>query len=397
MELIIGEFMELQYIKGLLPQVSAVHRQYEKIAGITGEHFNIFKILGLSTNEVRTHSAFIAELLNPKGSHGQNELFLDLFCNQMGIKDFECKQATVQIEKYIGLISDDYSDGGYIDILISDKSRRAIVIENKIYAGDQKNQLLRYYKYAKRNFIKHTQLYLTLDGSQDSTWNLHDNPEDYYVQNISYSANILAWLEKCKEKAVNHPLQRETITQYINLIKILTGQTKNQEMKEELVKILTVNGSSISAAIAIENVVFNAKIELLKVFSLKLKQEIEKQIPFIEVIMESNFGEENKDIHFKFRNNENIKVRFRCSTPLRNATFIVEGYDLNIIDEIDIHTNGWGRRESWGNAWVRRYGKMDNLLNESDFWAKIADNNIDDSVNDIAQDIILLITVLNLR
>ncbi len=35
-----------------------------------GELFNIFNVLDLRTNEVRTHSAFIAELLNPDGNHG---------------------------------------------------------------------------------------------------------------------------------------------------------------------------------------------------------------------------------------------------------------------------------------------------------------------------------------
>ena len=35
-----------------------------------GENFNIFRVLGLSTSEVRLHSAFLAELLNPNGDHG---------------------------------------------------------------------------------------------------------------------------------------------------------------------------------------------------------------------------------------------------------------------------------------------------------------------------------------
>lgn len=35
-----------------------------------GELFNIFNVLDLRTNEVRIHSAFIAELLNPDGNHG---------------------------------------------------------------------------------------------------------------------------------------------------------------------------------------------------------------------------------------------------------------------------------------------------------------------------------------
>jgi hypothetical protein len=44
-----------------------------------GETFNIFNILGLRSEEVRLHSALIAELLNPKGRHGCASLFLKSF------------------------------------------------------------------------------------------------------------------------------------------------------------------------------------------------------------------------------------------------------------------------------------------------------------------------------
>ena len=44
-----------------------------------GEWFNVFNVLGMSTDEVRTHSRFIAELLNPQGSHGCGDEFLKAF------------------------------------------------------------------------------------------------------------------------------------------------------------------------------------------------------------------------------------------------------------------------------------------------------------------------------
>jgi hypothetical protein len=73
-------------IENLLYQITAIRKQYDKMAELTGENFNVFKVLGLTTNEVRTHSAFIAELLNPKGSHGQKDVFLKLFLEVLDIK-----------------------------------------------------------------------------------------------------------------------------------------------------------------------------------------------------------------------------------------------------------------------------------------------------------------------
>ena len=50
--------METQSLQNILTQISAIIRQYDKIAELTGENFNVFKVLGLTTIEVRTHSAF---------------------------------------------------------------------------------------------------------------------------------------------------------------------------------------------------------------------------------------------------------------------------------------------------------------------------------------------------
>ena len=94
----------------------------------------------------------------------------------------------------------------------------AIIIENKIYAIDQYHQLLRYNNYGKQRFPKGFKLiYLTLDGHEASKDSLGDNEIDYHC--ISYKGHILNWLSKCVMLAYDKPLVRETISQYITLIK----------------------------------------------------------------------------------------------------------------------------------------------------------------------------------
>jgi DNA-binding sugar fermentation-stimulating protein len=44
---------------------------------------------------------------------------------------------TTSVEKYIGFTNDDKTEGGRIDILIEDKNKKTIIIENKIYAFEQ--------------------------------------------------------------------------------------------------------------------------------------------------------------------------------------------------------------------------------------------------------------------
>ena len=83
------------------------------------------------------HSAFLAELLNPNGSHGQKDTFLKLFTNAFCFKEkvIDTTSCRIKVEDHIGLISADRTQGGRMDIVITDKHFNQIIIENKIYAG----------------------------------------------------------------------------------------------------------------------------------------------------------------------------------------------------------------------------------------------------------------------
>ena len=217
--------MELIQIQNLFNQISAIIKQYDKIAEITGEKFNIFRVLKLETSEVRMHSAFLSELLNPRGSHGQKDVFLKLFIKYFELPDFKTTDAIVQVEKFISRIDSEFLEGGFIDILITSKSKERIIIENKIYAQDQKNQLARYSQFDSKAHM----FYLTLYGRE---------PDVVGFKAISYQKDIVNWLEECRKESVGHALLRETITQYINLIKYLTNQTIIVDMQEEIEKII---------------------------------------------------------------------------------------------------------------------------------------------------------------
>jgi len=225
-------------IQNLLQQVSAINKKYEEMARISGANYNVFEILKLSTNEVRTHSAFIGELLNPKGSHGQKDKYLKLFIEELGIKNFSTENATIELEKFIGYIPEDYNKGGYIDIFIFDREKHVIAIENKIFAGDQKNQLKRYYKYCKESTKNFHLFYLTLEGNDASDFSKEGLKEEIDYYNISYKEKILSWMEKCTQSSFNLPIIRESLVQYINLIKNLTKQNMSNEMKKEILDVI---------------------------------------------------------------------------------------------------------------------------------------------------------------
>lgn len=231
--------IDIQSFKSLLSQVSTLNAHYQKINSLTGENFNVFRILKLESSEVRLHSAFLAALLDPNGSHGQQDTFLKLFIKQFCFKQntIDTTNCKVEVEKHTGFISEDRTEGGRIDIVISDKSGHQIIIENKIYAGDQQHQLQRYYNHSPNADL----IYLTLDGKLPHKNSFGKLIIDTDFKCYSYKSDILNWLEACRKEVAVYPVVRESLTQYINLIKHLTNQTINHTMQEELSQLLLNN------------------------------------------------------------------------------------------------------------------------------------------------------------
>lgn len=213
-----------------------------------GENFNIFNDLGFMSDEVHLHSMFLANLLNPKGSHGQRGKFLEAFLKMLQKSfpaisadslELDTAIASVGVEKYIGRQTD--SEGGRIDIYLTD-GKHSIIIENKINAGDQHHQMLRYWNYGmsqkgddtEKSFIL---IYLTLDGCSPSKDSLGEDLKENDIVCLSYKSDIRGWLDRCVELAARTPLVRETINQYISTIDILTNNV--MEDNKELLDILS--------------------------------------------------------------------------------------------------------------------------------------------------------------
>lgn len=174
------------------------------------------------------HSSVIASLLDTRGSHGQKCRFLELFlgCLPEQFKSFVPSGARTACERCIGQKTED--SGGRVDICIENSIGQMIVIENKIFAGDQEHQILRYVEFLrgrprKRDGVKFPVLYLTPDGhspSDDSTQ--ADGMqcrcgEDYVC--ISYKDVIVPWLDKCINEMQEKPHLKEHLTTYRDIIK----------------------------------------------------------------------------------------------------------------------------------------------------------------------------------
>ena len=207
-----------------------------------GDYFNVFNVLGLSSNETRTHSAFLAELLNPYGSHGMGDLFLKKFLLYAHIEDLnlETKNAYVEVERSIGEIDEDYEHGGRIDLMVESAAGKGIIIENKIYAVDQPKQLVRYHNYAEATYSDYRLLYLSLDKGEASVDSTKGNNvqlisgKDYL--SITYRNEILKWLSDCLEELPKDKVVYIILKQYIDLLKQLTYQMEENNIVLDVLK-----------------------------------------------------------------------------------------------------------------------------------------------------------------
>lgn len=267
-------------IQSLFDKICLLSQAYKRLEDEKGESYNLFKVIDMTSNETSVHSAFLADLLNPKGLHHMGDTFLRLFTDEfLNGMSFSTGTAVVEREKYIGPVT--ATTGGRLDIIVTDADKKAIIIENKIYASDQENQLIRYHNYAEKNTSEHKLFYLSLDGTvhdEDKTAK-HDNKElieEEHYFTLSYESDILKWLEQCREKVVDKPLIREGISHYINLIKHLTNQTISKEMEKDLKDLILENPKYIQNLGIIREAINISVVELQRRFWKLLKEKMEE-------------------------------------------------------------------------------------------------------------------------
>ena len=166
-------------------------------------NFNIFFALGHAYREVATHSAILAHLLDPAASHGQGTRFLSSFLKTLQRaadeqrKSFRLPQPDNRTRyKWNCRREVPLPDLGQADIVLRGPGL-LLIIENKIYAGDQENQLLRYWRYVKDNATLPVLVYLTPDGRRPTAYSVGDDPElNEKLITLSYHGDVCKFIQE---------------------------------------------------------------------------------------------------------------------------------------------------------------------------------------------------------
>lgn len=254
--------------KLFLENINLIDKKYQ-ILKSKDENFNIFSILRNEYDEVNLHSKFIVELIKNK-TYGYK--FLILFLKKIGIDFFEIKDYQVFGEYTV-------KNNGRIDILIkiySKIEKKVIVLENKIYAEDQFQQLKRYYDSMVREGYKDKEIeivYLTLFGQAPSEESILGLKGKNIIE-ISYKNEIIEWIEELIKEVAQNPIMRETLVQYKNLLEKLTNSEEKDFMKE-LKEMILLNQEYLNIAWKLPDIVESIKVDLQLKFWQKLEEKLD--------------------------------------------------------------------------------------------------------------------------
>jgi len=283
-------------INHLLENVSKTQKTYEKEYSRSGMKFNLFSITKIERKEVDTHSAILAELLSPDGSHYQGTIFLKLFFDSIEyLKNIELEFKLILDFSSAKIKKEKSYDEGRIDIII-EFSNFIVIIENKIDAPDQKLQLKRYDNIAKKINKNYKIIYLTKYGTEASEYS-SDNI-DYEI--MSYKKDIVKWIEISIKEMSLIPQIREMLVQYMNLIKKITGVSLTMEETKEIVE--NIQNNMIAAKIICNNYK-KAQTEIVDDFFNKLSNK------FINELIKTNELSEKAQKYFLLNKDNKINKR----------------------------------------------------------------------------------------
>ena len=307
------EELKTNILNKFLPQIKIVIKEIKEEMKQYPPQFCIFDVVNLQRHE-NYNSNLLAKFLQINIKYGENtELsFVKDFLMHLH-NEFKWDYGLNSIEEInhsdIRIKREEYAESRRIDLFISYKKEFAIIIENKIHAGEQDNQLDDYYKNKKKdNYKKLYMIFLTPSGYEPYTLSEESKKElGNNFQTLKHS-DIALWLENILENKKyyflhdsnilfkdndnkyikDYRLLKSAMIQTIYNANMISNNTKELDMTKEKIRTLLEDNifkdiQTVEEAEEYEKI-FNSVNELLE----NKKSEIKKNniIKYIKPYLE---------------------------------------------------------------------------------------------------------------
>lgn len=197
------EELKTDILNKFLPQIKIVIKEIKEEMKQYPPQFCIFDVINLQRHE-NYNSNLLAKFLEINIENEATKLsFVKDFLMYLH-NEFKWDYGLSSIEEInhsdIRIKREEYVESRRIDLFISYKKEFAIIIENKIHAGEQDNQLEDYYKNKKKdNYKKLYMIFLTPSGYEPYTLSEESKKElGNNFQTLKHS-DIALWLENILE------------------------------------------------------------------------------------------------------------------------------------------------------------------------------------------------------
>ena len=164
-----------RFFAGLAPRLDMARALAREFDRNLAHRFNVLDYL---RDDEFGLSRIIADLLNPKASHGQGTLFLQTLLSLERLKNTRYWPDLDRSQKISVVVERRITADRRIDISVhivsADGENYCLAIENKPYAGDQENQVKDYLEYLRKEYGERFLLiYISPTGEGPSEWSIH--------------------------------------------------------------------------------------------------------------------------------------------------------------------------------------------------------------------------------
>lgn len=298
-------------------------------------------------------SAILADLLSPKGTHGQGSKFLEVFLSQFGLSLGNNRKNIVSAKVITEFRT---QENRRIDIVIDIKNDIMIGIENKPWTGDSDNQLKDYAndleKMAAKENINWCIVYLSGRGESPSKNSIKPDAWEGLIarkkaKELSYKY-IAEWLEECMGKC-----KSERVWFFLGELRRYIDSefngVKDMDEQKEIIELAIRNEYNLSAALQIDSAISTIKNELLDRLHGQLTDRLAKE--GWKIKGKFNYGESYSWIGIDFGSN------FPClDFEFQHREFQSWIYGISESDK------------EWFDTAEKLNGKIDGRSNKDWYW-----------------------------
>ncbi len=376
-----------------LESAQEIKEQYNKTMALDFNIFNNFFHLG----ENKT-SEILAFFLNPKQTHGQGSIFLELFLGEFDLdKKLAEKEVEVKCEHLI-------ENNRRIDIYITfGLNEYIIAIENKIWAEDQHRQLHDYNRHLDYTKVNYTLFYLNPYGNLPSNLSivedeLYDLIKTKKIKIIDYKDNIIGlidlWYKNCEAERVRFVLNdfKQYLNQEINRIKIIGNNS-------ETIANYIIDSNNLEIAFEMNNTINIIKEKLIRIF----KDQIDNiKCDKIEIVKsDGSLWYNESNFYFYIKNSEKkYHIAITFYRYFESILYGVDCADVNKDKDIrvgiskEIEEEGLVGWEKW--AWVREFEeKYIKWQYKTEPWLDIKNGTLINNIKEKIEKLIDVLTKLN--